>query len=264
MSDNNRGSDKKNKLKQYFFVVRQLAAKEIKHENSSKKFGQIWNILLPFVQMITMAVLFAFVFQKDIKEFMPYVFTGTIVYGFYNNAMSGCLKALSANKGLLIRTKIPKNLFVAEKVYAAFIRMLFSLVGYVIILIVTGTTVGPLVVLAPVGILFAVFISAGIGKILAVINVYFADISYFYKILMKLVFYGSAIFFQVERASPAVQSIMGFNPIYLTICFERNCILYNQISEPLIWVKLIIYSIVIFLIGSVVFKKGSQDVVAKL
>ena len=81
---------------------------------------------------------------------------------------------------------------------------------------------------------------------------------------MRLVFYASAIFFHVERASPAMRVIISNNPVYLTIHFERACILYNHMPEPLVWIKLIIFAVALYIVGSLIFKKGSQDVVAKL
>ena len=69
------------KLKQYWYVIRQLASREIKHGNSSKKLGQLWNIINPIISMITMTFIFAAVFHRDLREFTPYVFTGIIIYG---------------------------------------------------------------------------------------------------------------------------------------------------------------------------------------
>lgn len=258
------GNKEKSDLKQYIFVIRQLASKEIKRGNASKNLGQMWNILMPFISMITLAVIFSSVFHRNIQEYMPFAFTGTIIYGLYNGGMRGAMSALSGNKALLIRTKIPKQVFVIEKVYVAVIHMCFSLVGYVAILIITRTPVGPTVFLTPLGMIISLFIILGFGKILAVLNVYFADISYFYQVFMLLVFYASAIFFPMNRFSPAMQNIVEFNPVYLTIKFARSCILYNTVPEPMVWIKLIIYAIAAYIVGSLIFKKGSQDVVAKL
>lgn len=252
------------KLKQYWYVIRQLASREIKHGNSSKKLGQLWNIINPIISMITMTFIFAAVFHRDLREFTPYVFTGIIIYGFYNNSMEGSLRALSGNKSLLLRTKIPKNLLVIEKVYVSFIRMLFSLVGYVIVLFFTGVVITPHIAFLPVMIILSIFIMLGIGKILAVVNVYFADISYFYKIVMRLVFYASALFYNAEHLSPVMQQIIMFNPIYLSITFARACILYNGVPAPGIWIRLAVYAAIAYIIGTIVFRKGSQDVVAKL
>jgi len=264
MSDNNIYAEEGSNFKQYIYVVRQLAAREIKHGNSSKKLGQLWNIINPIISMITMSIVFSAIFHHDLKEFVPYVYTGTIIYGFYNSSMGGSLKALSGNKTLLIRTKIPRNLLVFEKVYVSFIRLLFALVGYVAALIITGTRITPHIALLPIMIVLSVMIMVGIGKILAVINVYFADISYFYKIIMRFVFYSSALFYHAERLSPAMQQVIMFNPVYLSITFARACILYNGFPAFGIWIRLIIYAVVIYIVGSLIFKKGSQDVVAKL
>ena len=259
-------TDKKNKgqLKQYWFVLRRLASREIKRGGSSKKLGQIWNILTPVIHMITMTIIFGAAFHRDYREFAPYVFTGTIIFGFFDQSMRGSLGALSGNKALLIRTKIPKNLFVLEKIYVSFAHMLFALVGYVAIIIFTGTHITPHIALLPVMIFFSVFFLLGIGKVLAVINVYFADISYFYRIVIRIVFYASAIFYDAERLSPAMQQIILFNPIYLAINIARTCILHNTFPDPGIWIRLIIYSVAAYIAGSLVFGKGSQDVVAKL
>lgn len=264
MDSNEKEAIEKNNLKQYWYVLRKLAARDIKHGNASKKLGQIWNILTPIVSMLTMSIIFSAAFHRDVKEFVPYVFTGTIIYGFYNGGMAGSLNALVGNKTLLIRTKIPKNLLVLEKIYVSFIRMLFALVGYVFVLIFTGTVITPHVALLPIMVFLSVIFILGVGKILAVINVYFADISYFYKLIMRFVFYASALFYHAEKLSPVMQQIIMFNPIYLSITFARACILYNGVPAPGIWIRLAVYAAVAYIVGSIVFKKGSQDVVAKL
>ena len=246
------------------YVVRQLASREIKHDNSSSKFGQLWNILNPVIAMLTMSFIFAAVFHNDLRTFVPFCFTGTIIFGFYDRSMSGALKALSGNKTLLIRTKIPKNILVFEKVYVSFIQMLFALVGHAIARIITGTRITPHIALVPVMIVLSIMVMVGIGKILAVLNVYFADISYFYKVIMRFVFYSSALFYNAERLSPAMQQIIMFNPIYLSITFARSCIIYNSFPSPEIWIRLIIYAVVTYIIGTLIFNKGSQDVVAKI
>lgn len=265
MKENQSSEQKKSRLKQDFFVIRQLSSKEIKRGNASKNLGQLWNVVTPIVSMITLTIIFATVFKHDdVGSFATFVFTGTILFGFYDKGMGSAMGALSGNKSLLIRTKIPKNLLVIEKVYVAFIYMLFSLVGYVIVIIFTRTPVGPTAFLALVVGALSFIIILGIGKILAVINVYFADISYLYRVAMRLVFYGSGIFYSASRLSPVMQQIVSFNPIYLSISFARSCILYNEIPAADVWIKLIIYAAGFYIAGTLIFNKGSQDVVAKL
>ena len=260
-----RRNRKKGDLKQYFFVIRQLASRELKRGNTNKVLGQLWNILTPIISMITLTIIFAVAFHREnVAEYASYIFTGTIIFGFYNGGMMGAMHSLVGNKRLLITTKIPKNLFIIEKIYVSLWHLMFSVIGYVIMLIVIRIPVGPTVFMTPFVVITAAFIIMGIGKILAVIYVYFADIGYFYHVLMRLVFFGSGIFIQPDRLSPAMQSIMSYNPVYLSILFARSCILYNTVPEPVVWIKLIVYAVGFFVIGSIIFEKGSQDIVAKI
>ena len=75
----------------------------------------------------------------------------------------------------------------------------------------------------------------GIGKMLAVINVTFADITYFYKIFTLFLMYGSAIFYRVDRLPLTMQKVMTIlNPLYIVISIARECIMgREQISENL-------------------------------
>lgn len=66
----------------------------------------------------------------------------------------------------------------------------------------------------------------GIGKMLAVINVTFADITYFYKIFTLFLMYGSAIFYRVDRLPLTMQKVMTIlNPLYIVISIARECIM---------------------------------------
>ena len=265
MDDNFDGKNNKSKLKNYFFVIRQMSSRELKRGHASSALGQLWNVINPIISMLTMSLIFAFVFKHDLRTFIPYVYTGIIVYAFYNEGMKGCMSALTRNKGLLIKTHIPQNVLLMEKVYVAFRRMLFSAIGYVIALILTGTHVGWPIVLVPVIVFLSAVIMLGIGKILAVVNIYFADIKYFYRVIMRrMILYGSAIFYHAEKLSPAMQAVIMFNPIYLSITALRACILYNGVPAPGIWIRLVIFAAVTYTIGTIVFKKGAQNVVARL
>ena len=250
--------------RQYIFVIRQLARRDVTRGNSSKFLGQIWNVINPFIHMITMVLVFSAIFENSIPNYRIYVLTGTIIYSLYNSGTTGAMKALVRNKRFLIRTRIPMNVFVIEKVYVAFIHMLYSLIGYVILLIIFQIPPNPCMLLVIPDIALSLVLIYGIGKILAVINVYFADIQYFYRILMVLFMYGSAIFYSADRLAPAVQAIINVNPIYISITMARNCVIGATCPNGIMWLTLACYAVGFYLLGSYVFKKGTQDVVAKL
>ena len=249
---------------QYWFVIRQLAKRDIKRGNASAFLGQLWNVISPFIHMVTMVIIFSAVFKKTMPNFPIYVLTGTIFYYMYNSGTTGAMKSLISNKNFLVRTRIPKSIFVIEKVYVAFINMLFSLIGYVILLIITGVTPNPYMLLVPLDIAISLILIIGIGKILSIINVFFADVEYFYKIIMLLFLYGSAIFYSTDKMAPMVQFLISFNPVYISITIARICIMDGQLPGAMLWIKLLLYAAFFYLIGTYIFKRGTQNIVAKL
>ena len=118
--------------------------------------------------------------------------------------------------------------------------------------------------LVPVDIAICLVMIIGIGKILAVINVFFADIEYFYHILMLLFMYGSAIFYSTDGMAPAVQMVMSVNPIYIAISIARICVMDGYAPGPMLWVKLVCYAVGFYLLGTFIFNRGTQDIVAEL
>lgn len=104
----------------------------------------------------------------------------------------------------------------------------------------------------------------GIGKILAVINVTFADITYFYKIFTLFLMYSSAIFYHITRLSPTMQNFMLINPLYIVITIARKCMMECAFPDWKMWVILGLYAAGCYLAGTVYFNKKIENIVAKL
>ena len=111
--------------------------------------------------------------------------------------------------------------------------------------------------------IFCLFV-LGVGKILAVIYVGFADIKYFYSIFTLFVFYGTAIFYNPERLSLTLQKVMSWNPIYIAIAIARQSLIDGIIPSIHLWMKMTLYAVVFYSVGSWIYRKGSENIVAKL
>ncbi len=252
-------------IKQYIFTLRQLARRDRRRNNSSAVLGQFWQVLNPFFTMIIMALIFSDMLGNDrFANFPIFILTGNLIYSLFNEGTTRCLSALSGNKNFLIKTHIPKSLYVLERVYVAFINFLYSSIIFIILFLAMGEKIKPTFILVIPNVFLMLVLITGIGKILAVINVEFADITYFYKIFTLMVFYGSALFYDTARLSPAAQKVLSLNPVYLSIAISRISIIDGQIPKWTVWFKLAVYAFGLYAIGTHVFKKGSEDAVRKL
>lgn len=247
------------------FVIRQLVARDRKRNLSSTFMGELWEVINPLINMVVMVLVFSKMFGKDSSGKFPlYILTGTTIYGLFSSGTEMCLDALYVNKNFLIKTQINKSIYIAEKILWAFRNFIYSLIIYafMVALYRLQPSVSWLLVLPDIVLLIIMMI--GIGKLLAIINATFADISYFYKIFTLMIFYSSALFYRIDILSPKIQTCFLINPVYIAIEIARRCVMENVYPDSKCWIILGVYAVGCYTIGTSFFKRRIDDIVAKM
>lgn len=253
------------KIRQNIYIISLLIRRERKSTTESMFMGSLWEIVNPLIHTIILVWVFGQMFGNGkAGKFPVYVLTGTLINGLFTAATTMCLGALRSNKTFLIQTKLDKEIFILEKVFIAFRNFLCSLIVYCLVIAIYRITPNIKWLYIIPDIILLMLMIVGIGKILAVINVVFADITYFYSIFTLAVMYGSAIFYRADMLSSNMQKIIMVNPIYLSITIARNAILEKKDSSIIMWIILIIYSLGLYIIGKWVFDRGTRNIVAKM
>lgn len=251
--------------KQDLFVIQQLAHKDKSRENASSFFGQLWQILNPFINMIVLILVFSTMFaNKDFVNYPMFVATGTMIFDIFSSGTKSCLGALVANKNFLIKAQLDKTVYLKERIYVTLINFTYSFIIYLGLMMWFRIPFkGTMLLLIP-DLFLLVMMVYGFGKILAIVNALFADIRYFHDIFVLMFFYGSALFYDPQRLDYFAQKVLSFNPVYISIAIARISILDGYIPKWTLWAKLLLYSVFFYSLGSYVFKKGSQNIVAKI
>lgn len=252
-------------LKHNIYVVKLLANRDRQRSNSSAFLGQMWQIINPFIYMVVMALLFTKMFSNDnFKYYQIYILIGTMINALFNEGTASCLTALSGNKNFLINASISRELYPIERVYVAFVNFCFSVAIFILVALYYGLYPRlEWLFIVPNIILFTTMI-LGIGKILAIINVVFADITYFYKIFTLFVFYSSAIFYDTARLSPIMKKLMLLNPEYVSITIIRSIVIYKRMPQFYYWGILGAYAVILYLVGTYVYRKNIQNIIEKI
>ena len=118
--------------------------------------------------------------------------------------------------------------------------------------------------LFPLDVILALLFATGIGHILAILYVFFADIKYLYSVLLTMLLYMSAIFYPVTSLPSVLQKIIGYNPVYMSIYIARETVVYNHMPHYTAWLKLALSAAVSLAIGIYVFKKKENDVMQRV
>jgi len=96
------------------------------------------------------------------------------------------------------------------------------------------------------------------GLILSTVAVFLRDMFYIYGIVITLWTYLTPIMYDISLISPHLQVFFKLNPMYHYINFIRRVILYHEMPSAFTFGVCALSSIVVLVIGVVVFRKN-QD-----
>lgn len=255
---------RKEKWKQYWFVIRELTGREIKRKYARSYLGILWSVLNPLLSMAVMSAIFSTMFKRSIDNFPIYYLTGMIIWQLFTNATNTSMTALVDNKQLLIKVKMPMQVFTLSRVYTALVNFGYSFAAYVLFLIIfriqpniTMLAILPIITLT---LLFA----TGLSMLLSTAYVFFGDIKHLYGIVLTLWMYMSALFYPVSSLSGLMAQIVKENPMYCFIAAARECMMYGNFPEAGLWLKMVLWAVAVFVIGQIFFEKKKNDIMQKV
>ena len=111
----------------YQDLVRELVQRDLKLKYRRSFLGYLWSVLNPLLIMIVLTVVFSNLFNKSIKNFPVYLFTGRMLYDFLKASTTNAMKSVTGNAALLKKVYIPKYIFTFAKVTSCMVDMVLSM-----------------------------------------------------------------------------------------------------------------------------------------
>ncbi len=251
-------------IKQYFFVIRELTAREIKRKYARSYLGILWSVLNPLLSMAVMSMIFSTIFKRNIENFPIYYLTGSIFWSLFTGATNAAMTSLVDNKSMLVKSKLPMGIFPLSRCFTALTNFGYSLVAYVVMLLVFRIPFSPcMFMIIPYAAALFLF-SLGVGYLLSVLYTMFGDIKHLYTILLTLLMYASALFYPVESTSEQMQKVIENNPVYNYIACARKCVLEAAMPDANQWARLFVWSMGAFLLGKWCFGRMRNKVLQKV
>lgn len=255
---------KEEQRKQYAFVIQELTSREIKRKYARSYLGVFWSVLNPLLNMAVISLIFTQVFSRSIENYPIYYLCGYILWQMFTNSTNHAMTALVDNKMLLIRVKLPMEIFVLARVYTAIVNLGYSLVAFLIMLIVFKVTPNIYMLLAPIIMMFLILFSLGISFVLSIAYVFFGDVKHLYSVVLTLWMYCSALFYPIDNLTGIIRMVVTNNPIFVYINCLRSVIMQGQLPAPDDLIKMVVWGVGVYLIGYRIFRKHKNKVMQKI
>lgn len=251
-------------LKRYSFLLQQLVIRDFKVKYKRSVLGILWSLLYPILTMAVMAIVFSNIFKISTPEvnYLAYLLSGLILFNYFSEASTLAMSSIFTNFGLISKVYIPKYIFPLSKCLFVGINFLFTLIPFYMVLFITGTGINWYHIFLPYAYVCVFMFTWGIGLILSAATVFFRDIIYIYGIVIMLWTYLTPIMYDIKVISENLQPFLKFNPMYHYINFVREITLYGRIPELYTWITCLISSVVVLIIGLIIFKKNQDKFIS--
>lgn len=259
-----------NNFYKYRFLFMEIVRKNIKLQYRNSVLGMFWTFLQPLLTTMVLTFIFGNIFGHDesrIINYPVYLLCGRLLYEFYTQATKRAMRSVRNSAGVIKKVYVPKYIYPMANVTSNFITFLISLsvlvvvMAYFMLFKETKLTVSPYMLLSFVPIIILFILCIGVGLILATLNVYFKDVEYMYDVFCLLLFYATPIFYEVGslHLSRVYSYVLMANPLYSIVSMFRDCILFGKMMNPSHILYSLGFSLVMLLIGSIVFYKKQDE-----
>ncbi len=214
------------------YAVRSAKA-ELKSEVTGSKLGWLWWIVEPLGYMFIYTFVFSVVFPNRESYFPAFIMVGVSCWEFFNRMITGSIKLVANNRDLISKAYIPKYILLLSKAFVYLFKMLISLGLTLTLAIILGVSFSPWMLLALVIISVLFIVTFGLSMILMHFGVYIEDLKNATKIILRLVFYLSGVFYNINtRLEGAIKFfLLRCNPVAFSMSEMRKVMLYGAMPS---------------------------------
>ncbi|SFA76586.1 ABC-2 type transport system permease protein/lipopolysaccharide transport system permease protein [Acetitomaculum ruminis DSM 5522] len=251
-------------IKQHFFTIKELTAREIKRKYARSYLGIFWSMLHPLLYMVLMSMIFSTMYGKRHNDFALYFLTGYLIWSLFSNATKTSMTALWDNKAFFARFKQPKYLFVFSRIYTAFVNFLFSCIAYIIVTLFFGVKFSPSFFMIFADVFLCMLFIIGLSMILSLKYIDKRDIKYIYTNFLYLLIHLVGLYYPMEILPENVRNFVNLIPVYLYIKTARECILEGVIPDEITIISLVAWSLGVLFLGMIYYKSHEEKILKKL
>jgi len=239
-----------------------IAKNNFKLRNEGSYLGIFWYILEPVVSFSILLIVGGILNQNAIPYYPIYLLIGLIMFNFFTATTNHSVGALVDNAGFIKNIKINPEVFIISGT----IQFIFSHFFEFILVIALGVYLDMNMlwfVLYPVIIFFFSLFIIGVSFMISILNVYINDFRNIWSIMTRLLWFVTPIFYVIPNDN-FLHTISMLNPMFHFINITRDVIISHKIVELNTFILAFISSILVFIIGLIIFEINKNKIAEKI
>jgi len=235
----------------YFFIWR-----DVKVRYKQTVLGAAWAVLQPAF----LAVIFSFVFASHLNSpstpYPIFVFAGLAVWSCFATGVTSAANSLVDSERLVTKVYFPRLLIPLAALGSACIDLLVTTAVLCVLMLGWGIIPAATAPLAILAVAVMLLTAAGVGSLLAALNVRYRDFRYTLSFLLQAWMFSTPAIYWGETNSlpPLARWFLCLNPLHGSIAFFRAAILGGDLPWDLLALGTLV-AVFLALLGTVYFRQ---------
>ena len=202
-----------------------LGVGDIKQRYTRSRVGQFWITLSMLIFIVTIGIVYSFLFHQSIKDFLPYVACNYVVWAWISATISDSATTFLQAQNYIKQTAIPRSVFALRVLVRNLISFAHNLVIVPFVFLVTLRVPSWTTILALPGMVLIVvcgfFACLSVGALCA----RFRDLPLIIQSLLQVMMFLTPVMWPVSSLGRQARVIVEYNPF---------AALMRLVSEPLL------------------------------
>jgi lipopolysaccharide transport system permease protein len=202
----------------------QLALRDIKAQYRQTALGLLWAFILPLAN--TAAWLFIqgtgiVTLQSTALPYPVYVFTGTILWAIFMDAVNAPLQQTTAAKPMLAKINFPREALVVSGIYQTLFNAGIKLAVLLVALLIMGIRPDWGLLLFPLALVSLILAGTALGLLITPVGILYIDVGKGLPLLMQFLMYLTPVVFPMPTSGWAA-TLFQLNPLTPLILTARD------------------------------------------
>ncbi len=177
--------------------------------------GAFWLTLNMAVFIGALGTIFGMLFQSEMREYLPHVCAGVIMWSFITSCLSEGCTTFSGSDGIILQVKMPLFTHVLRTLWRNIIIFFHNIVIFPILIIILGYNWSINSILAVPGFILVCLNVTWIVLVLAIVCARFRDMTQVVTNVLQILFYATPIMWMVKvLPEHASKAFIAYNPFY--------------------------------------------------
>ncbi|MBX3081504.1 MAG: ABC transporter permease [Anaerolineae bacterium] len=243
----------------YRAAILNLAVLRLRVRYNNSALGFLWSLGNPLFFMVVFTFVFTVLLDNAIPNYPIFALSAIMPWNFFSGALLNIIASVPQDRDLLTKLSFPREILPFASVLSDFINFGVAIIAITLILIVVGQGAGIVLLALPLLMLILVLFTAGLGMLLATVNVWFRDVQEIMSVLIFGWFFITPIVYSLDEIKadfnglPVKQMLQIVNPMAGIISSFRQVLYAHEWPAWDIVGLAAAISVVMFIIGLAVY-----------